>query len=162
MDYDETSEGDNDTFHLIDSRINGLSMKQVKKDYSYKDSCFAIEEHAKIKTENGTYAAKDITIGMKLSTGSEVVGLIRRQVSESCTLPNRVHVTPATLYWKAEENQWRRCGEEYESVPTQDEWISFVVVPNSQIELEDGTRVRDYMELCSPDAEQYYTQILEK
>jgi len=163
MDYDETSEGDNDTFHLIDRRINGVSMKkQVKKDYSYKDSCFAIEEHAKIKTENGTYAAKDITIGMKLSTGSEVVGLIRRQVVESCTLPNQVHVTPATLYWKAEENQWRRCGEDYEFVEKKDEWISFVVVPNSQIELEDGTRVRDYMELCSPDAEQYYTQILEK
>ncbi len=163
MDYDETSEGDNDTFHLIDRRINGLSMKnQVKKEYSYKDSCFAIEEYAKIKTENGICAAKDITIGMKLSTGSEVVGLIRRQVSESCTLPNQVNVTPATLYWKAEENQWRRCGEDYEFIAKQDEWISFVVVPNSQIELEDGTRVRDYMELCSPDAEQYYTQLLEK
>jgi hypothetical protein len=163
MDYDETSEGDNDTFHLIDRRINGLTMKkQVKKDYAYKDSCFAIEEHAKIKTENGLYAAKDIKIGMKLSTGSEVVGLIRRQVSESCTLPNQIKVTPATLYWKAEANQWRRCGEDYEFVDKQDEWISFVVVPNSQIELEDGTRVRDYMELCSPDAEQYYTELLEK
>jgi hypothetical protein len=163
MDYDETSEGDNDTFHLIDRRINGLTIKkQVKKDYTYKDSCFAIEEHAKIKTENGLCAAKDIKIGMKLSTGSEVVGLIRRQVSESCILPNQIHVTPATLYWNAEANQWRRCGEDYEFVSKQDEWISFVVVPNSQIELEDGTRVRDYMELCSPDAEQYYTQILEK
>jgi hypothetical protein len=40
------------------------------------------------------------------------------------------------------------------------EWVSFVVVPHSQIELEDGMIVRDYMELCSPDAEQYYTQRL--
>ena len=163
MDYDETSEGDNDTFHLIDRRINGLTMKkQVKKDYLYKDSCFAIEEHAKIKTINGLYAAKDIKIGMKLSTGSEVVGLIRRNVVESCTLPSQNQVTPATLYWKADVNQWRRCGEDYEIVSKPNEWISFVVVPNSQIELEDGTRIRDYMELCSPDAEQYYTKILEK
>ena len=30
----------------------------------------------------------------------------------------------------------------------------------SQIELEDGTVVRDYMELCSPDSEMYYTKCL--
>ena len=99
---------------------------------------------------------------MKLSTGSEVVGLIRRQVSESCTLPNQIKVTPATLYWNAAKNEWRRCGEDYPFMEAKEEWISFVVVPNSQIEMEDGTRVRDYMELCSPDAEQYYTQLLEK
>jgi hypothetical protein len=49
----------------------------------------------------------------------------------------------------------------YPFVKQEKEFVSFVVVPNSQLELEDGTRVRDYMELCSPDAETYYTAHLE-
>lgn len=159
MDYDETSEGDKETLNFIDSRLNGFT-KPKNKDYTYEDSCFAIEEHSKIKTKLGIVAAKDIKIGDTLSTGCEVVGLIRRQVTEVCRLPNGIQVTPATLYWKKEANQWSRCGEDYVWTTEPCEWVSFVVVPHSQIELEDGTIVRDYMELCSPDAEQYYTQHL--
>jgi hypothetical protein len=57
---------------------------------------------------------------------------------------------------------WVRFGELYRIHPVNMEMISLVVTPNSQIELENGLRVRDYMELCSPDAEMYYTQYLEK
>jgi hypothetical protein len=163
MDYDETSEGDKDTLNFIDSRVNGFT-RPKNKDYAYKDSCFAIEEHRMIKTKTGLKAASDIQIGDKLSTGCEVVGLIRRQITEICQLPNGVELTPATLYWNQATNQWNRCGEDYgwEKVEVEKEWVSFVVVPHSQIELEDGTVVRDYMELCSPDAEQYYSQLLTK
>ncbi len=159
MDYDETSEGDRDTLNFIDSRLNGWK-KPKNNDYTYEDSCFAIEEHSKIKTKSGLVEAKDIKIGDTLSTGCQVVGLIRRQVTEVCKLPNGIQVTPATLYWNKEANQWNRCGEDYMWTTEPFEWVSFVVVPHSQIELEDGMIVRDYMELCSPDAEQYYTQRL--
>jgi hypothetical protein len=159
MDYDETSEGDKETLNFIDSRVNGFT-KPKHKDYAYADSCFAMADHHKIKTKTGLKAAKDIAIGDKLSTGCEVVGLIRRKITEICSLPNGVDLTPATLYWNKEANQWNRCGEDYSWTKGEKEWISFVVVPHSQIELEDGTVVRDYMELCSPDAEQYYTQRL--
>lgn len=161
MDYDETSEGDKDTLNFIDSRVNGFT-KPKNKDYAYGDSCFAMADHHMIKTKSGVKAAKDIAIGDKLSTGCEVVGLIRRQITEVCTLPNGVQLTPATLYWNKDDIQWNRCGEDYSwtKEKVEKEWISFVVVPHSQIELEDGTVVRDYMELCSPDAEQYYSQRL--
>jgi hypothetical protein len=157
MDYDETPEGDAATLQWIEERINARS-SQGKK-YPYADACFAIQEDAKIKTESGLRAAKDIKIGDRLTTGCEVVGVIRRRVSEACVLSSGVKVTPATLYWQ--DTKWLRYGEHhiYEAVDA--EFVSFVVTPHSQIELEDGTRVRDYMELCSPDAEMHYTALLE-
>jgi hypothetical protein len=63
------------------------------------------------------------------------------------------------MYWA--NNQWRRYGDDFSVQKGIHEWISFVVVPNSQLELEDGTHIRDYMELCSPDAEMHYSKHLE-
>jgi hypothetical protein len=157
MDYDETPEGDAATLQWIEERINARS-SQGKK-YPYADACFAIQEDAKIKTESGLRAAKEIKIGDRLTTGCEVVGVIRRRVSEACVLSSGVKVTPATLYWK--DTQWLRYGEHHVYEAIDAEFVSFVVTPHSQIELEDGTRVRDYMELCSPDAEMHYTALLE-
>ena len=110
---------------------------------------------------HGLVAANQIQIGDYLTTGSEVVGIIRRQVSEVCILSDKLSVTPATLYWDQKANQWKRMGEHHTYRTHYAEFISFVVVPNSQIELEDGTRVRDYMEVCSPDSEMYYAEHLE-
>jgi hypothetical protein len=157
LDYDETPEGDAETLEWIEGRINGTP--SVGKTYPYKDACFSIEGDAKIKTKNGLKYAKDIKIGEELTTGSCVVGTIRREVSQVCTLPNGTRITPATLYW--DNNQWRRLGETYKYKETTYIFVSFVVVPNSQLELEDGTHVRDYMELCSPDAEMHYSALLE-
>jgi hypothetical protein len=159
LDYDETSEGDADTLRWIEGRLNAVP--SVGKTYSYADANSAINEEARIKTAHGLVAAKDIRIGDTLSTGSQVVGLIRREISEYCTLENGTRITPATLYWDIEAAQWKRMGEHHAYQTKRDVFVSFVVVPNSQIELENGLRIRDYMELCSPDAEMYYTEILE-
>ena len=158
LDYDETPEGDAETLEWIEGRINGRP--SVGKTYSYKDACFSIHGDAKIKTKSGLKSAKDIQIGEELTTGSCVVGTIRREVSQVCTLSNGTRITPATLYW--DNDQWRRMGETYKYEDTTDIFVSFVVVPNSQLELEDGTHVRDYMELCSPDAEMHYSALLER
>jgi hypothetical protein len=159
MDYDETSEGDAATLQFIEKRLNGRA-NQGK--YDYKDACFAIQENARIKLEKGVCEAKDVKIGDRLSTGGEVVGLIRREVTEVCQLPNGIEITPATLHWDPAVERWKRYGEHktYHTVAPK-VFVSLVVVPHSQIELEDGTRVRDYMELCSPDAEMHYSTIME-
>lgn len=159
LDYDEAPECDAQTLQWIEEKIN--ARKCEDKNYSYADACFAINETAKIKTMMGLKAAKDIQIGDELTTGSKVTGIIRRQVSEVCVITKDIHITPATLYWDAESNEWKRMGEHHVYQTTADEFLSFVVIPNSQIELEDGTRVRDYMEVCSPDSEQYYSAHLE-
>jgi hypothetical protein len=121
-----------------------------------------MNEETKIKTKRGLISAKDMKIGDKLSTGSEVVGLIRREASEICTLSNGVQMTPATLYWDKETEQWKRMGEHHAYTTDQKkEMVSFVVVPNSQIELEDGLIIRDYMEVCSPDSKMHYTAVFD-
>ena len=157
MDYDETPEGDEATLQWIEEKIN--AKKSTATHHSYADACFTIDETARIRTEKGLIQAKDIKIGDRLTTGSEVVGLIRREVSEVCTLANGVRMTPATLYWDV--NEWKRLGQHHAYQKVNCQMVSFVVTPNSQIELEDGMRVRDYMEVCSPDSEQYYSALLE-
>ena len=68
-------------------------------------------------------------------------------------------VTPSTLCWH--DNKWQRVGTFTEVKKETMELVSFVVIPNSQLELENGTRIRDYMELCSPDSEMHYSDHLE-
>jgi len=159
LDYDEAPECDEPTLRWIEKTIN--AKESTSTNYAYKDACFAINEEAKIKTMHGLVAANQIQIGDYLTTGSEVVGIIRRQVSEVCVLSDKVSLTPATLYWDQTANQWKRMGEHHAYREHHAEFISFVVIPNSQIELENGMRVRDYMEVCSPDSEMYYAEHLE-
>jgi hypothetical protein len=159
LDYDETSEGDKDTMNFIEGKVNSTI---IDKNYKFTEYCPAISEDAAIRTESGVKLAKDIKIGDKLVTGSEVVGLIRRVANEICVLPNGTIVTASTLFWNSVDNKWERFGDKYEIVNGKREMVSFVVVPNSQIELEDGLRIRDYMELCSPDSEMYYSKCLEQ
>ena len=158
LDYDETSDGDKDTMNFTEGRVNS---EVIEKDYEFTEYCPAISENTFIKTKNGLVQAKDVCIGNKLVTGGEVVGLIRRVINEICTLPNGTIVTPSTLYWNSDKNKWERVGDKYEFVKSTQELVSFIVIPNSQIELEDGLRIRDYMELCSPDSEIHYSNCLE-
>ena len=152
LDYDETTDGDKDTMNFVEGRLNSTV---VDKNYKFKEYCTAIGENTIIKTLNGNKLAKDIKIG------SDVVGLIRREVNEVCKLKNGTIITPATLYWNPDLNKWERFGEKMEIIEMRTELVSFIVIPNSQIELEDGLRIRDYMELCSPDSEIHYSKCLE-
>lgn len=158
LDYDETPEGDHSTMHFIESRINATI---ATTPYRFQEYCPAIAETVAVKTQRGDILAKDIKIGDKLTTGSEVVGLIRRKVSEVCILDDATVLTPSTLYWDSDCNRWIRMGEKSAVTKDDTELVSFIVVPNSQIELATGLRIRDYMELCSPDSEIHYSKCLE-
>jgi hypothetical protein len=159
VDYDETSAADTDTMQFIDQRLNGGSSEKEKA--RFREYGFGIEENTRIKMMNGvTKPAREIEIGDTLSNKSKVVGIIYREFNEICRLANGLIITPSTLYWA--DTKWRRFGETEHFTTTEKMiLISFIVTPNSQIELENGLIVRDYMELCSPDAEMYYSQCLE-
>jgi hypothetical protein len=113
LDYDETPDGDKDTMNYIEGRVNSCV---VEKHHPFTEYCSAIDENTNIKTVNGNKLAKDIKIGDKLVTGSEVVGLVRRVVNEIVKIPSGVITTPSTMYWNKEESKWERFGDKYEFV----------------------------------------------
>ena len=84
-----------------------------------------------------------------------MVGFIRKEVSEICRVFG-MKITPSTLYWNSKK--WARIGDHFPIEKVKMEFVSLIVTPNSQIELGNGIYVRDYMELCSPDTESYYSK----
>jgi hypothetical protein len=167
LDYDETPDADNYTMTYIQSVLNGLKYDIIteKRNENIPEYCSCIPESIKIKLKSGEYKkASDIKIGDKLSLGGEIIGLIKREVNSICKIDGIGSITPSTLYWNNLENKWIRFGQENKiyKLDSPEIMISFIVVPNSQIELENGYIIRDYMELCSPDSEMYYTKHLEK
>ncbi len=169
LDYDETSEADDYTMTYIQSVINGIKYNSSEKtlNQNIPEYCSCVQPLTNIRLSSGELkAAKDLKIGDNLSLGSKVVGIVYREVNAICNivqLEKDVYITPSTLYWNKEKNKWIRFGQENNVIHLEkpEKMISFVVVPNSQIELENGLIIRDYMELCSPDSENYYTKQLE-
>ena len=167
LDYDETSDADKESMRMVEGRINATVIQD--KPYPFKECGFGLAETERIWIiENGAPSLKlmsEICIGDQLSTGSQVCGIIRKQVSELCVIPSiradkpGVIVTPSTLFW--DNTKWIRFGEKFPIKQITINCCSLIVTPNSQIELENGIYVRDYMELCSPDAELYYSKHIE-
>lgn len=165
-DYDETSVGDEETMREVEHRLNAGRLP--KTPFVGTEYGAAVSPATRIRTQQGIRSANEIQLGDVLSTGSTVVGVIRKKVTEYAARPNGEEWALSTLYWDEGEGQWKRWGEgrlpssPASPPPPEKEFCAFVVVPNSQLELEDGTRIRDYMEWCSPDAEKAYTCQLEK
>ena len=177
-DYDETNTADTETMRFVESRVNGSAAASAAataaapKPYTFTDSTTAVQRSCRIKLKDGTYkAARNLQLGDELSTGSKIVGILHKQQTEFCCVPTAAgkpeFVSPATLLWNPAAAKWIRAGELHKpyslkSQPTSPlVFLSFIVTPNSQLELESGLTVRDYMELCSPDAETFYSRDLE-
>ena len=165
-DYDETSAADKKTMAMIQAKINGevpLSLSSQSIYTAFNEYSPALSPDTELRMRNGANRRADqIVLGDEFITGARVVGVIQKQIREFIETPTGHRITPATLVWR--ETVWIRAGE-YASVqkaPQPLTYISFIVSPSSQIELADGTRIRDYMELCSPDAERYYAEELKQ
>ena len=156
LNYDETREGDKDTMNMVDSIVNGRPMKT---EYPFRQYAFGLSK-IKIKMMDGIKSVDNIKIHDKLNNGSTVVGLIKRKVTEICKI-NDMIITPSTQYWDSTTNMWKRIGQVYKIYNETCILYSFIVIPSSQIELENGMIVRDDMEICSPDSESCYAYHIE-
>ena len=159
-DYDETEVAHEETMRLVETRINATPATSPSPPYPFSENSPSLHPRELVRMKDGTLKeARHVPIGSMLSTGSRVVGTLHKQVTEVCDT-----LGSATLVWQPAQHTWSRIGT-YTPVQTLDQptpYVSFIVVPNSQIELADGTYVRDYLELCSPDAEVLYANELNK
>jgi hypothetical protein len=163
-DYDETAEADAKTMEFIESRVNGPSSQassQTQERQTLTEANPSLHPETLVKLENGSLVkARELTVGQRLSTGDTITGILHKEVTEVCEIGKGEIVGSATLVWK--NGTWQRVGYytpllHYETPVV---FIGLIVLTGSQIELASGTRIRDFLELCSPDAEQYYSEAL--
>jgi hypothetical protein len=160
-DYDETSEADSKTMSFIESRINAKSSPPTHKTLT--EASPSLHPETLVKLYDGTaIQASQLRLGQRLSTGDVITGLLHKEVQEVCTLSEGELVGSATLLWNPILQEWQRAGLHtpilrYETPVV---FIGLIVLTGSQIELASGTRIRDFLELCSPDAEQFYSESL--
>ena len=168
-DYDETEEGGVDTLTMryIENRINSRN-EDIKQKYPFDEYFPSLEKGVEVLLEDGNVTTMEaISVGTKLSTGCTVIGKVQREISEYCVIDSYgikgpIITSSATLIWY--KQKWVRAGEIYKihKSTINPVFISLFVSPSSIIELASGHIVRDSIELCSPDAETYYSQQLKQ
>jgi hypothetical protein len=158
-DYDETAEADQATMQMIETRLNGTPNPSI----ALTENSPTFHPLTKVKLQDGSLCqVKDLQVTMKLSTGDSVTGLFHKEVREVCFLSHEEILGSATLVWK--DHKWIRAGMLYPILryETPVVFIGLITTTSSQIELASGRRVRDYLELCSPDAETFYAEKMDQ
>jgi len=162
-DYDETTNADADTMAMIEERINAKQQQQQQQQQESTENSPSFHPLTPIRLADGTYKfAHLLTTNMILSTGSRITGILHKQVTEYCHVSSNQTIGAATLLWNAEQEIWQRASTLYPVHTFEPPYvfIGLIVTPNSQIELQGNLFTRDYMELCSPDAETFYAEQL--
>jgi hypothetical protein len=173
MDYDETPTADEETMRWVERQIQplpSLSSPSVKAtEYG-----MAVSSDTRIRLSSGEVVCADkVKLGDKMVTGGTVAGVIRKEVEQWVTLSDGSRMTPSTLFWDATEERWKRWRDvlspssSTSSTPSTSStsmppiFCSWVILPHSQVELESGLRLRDYLEYASPETEHLYREHLE-
>ena len=161
-DYDETALADQATMQMIEERLNGSPSRSSS---SITENSPTFHPDTFVKLYDGSLCkVKDLQVTMRLSTGNWIGGLFHKEVQEVCQITDTEVVGSATLVWDKCKYQWIRAGTQHPLKRYQSPvvFIGLIALTGSQIELRSGLRVRDYLELCSPDAEQFYSEHLER
>lgn len=165
-DYDEAEEADEATMNAVLAQLNGnppptesACPQDIKFSYS---TC--ISPLTKIRMKDGNIRMiQDLQLGDSLSTG-RVLGIVKKEVDAYST--RWPSCTPGCAVWDSSANnghgEWvRAASPESLRHPHIQEWMS-LVVESGQFELEDGLRVRDYVEIHSPDTNLFYNGALQQ
>jgi hypothetical protein len=165
MDYDETPSADEETMRWVERQIQPSSSSSPSPSPSIPTEYgMAVSPETRIRLSSGdVISAEKVVLGEKLAGGGTVVGVIQKEVEQWTILQDGSAVTLSTLCWDATEERWRRLRDilpSTSSLPTRRIFCSWVVVPHSQVELESGLRLRDYLEYCSPETEHIYREHL--
>ena len=175
-DYDETTDGDMETMTHLQRQVNGnfasdlpapISVvaeggSQAPKNFTEYSPVLSPTTEIILKTGEAV-PVRSVRLGDYLSTNSQVVGIIQKEITEYCVLDG-VEITPSTLVWQ--NSVWERAGNflpvHTYSADSPRILTGLFASHNCQIELANGHIIRDYLEVFSPDSEQAYSKALEK
>lgn len=159
-DYDETDQGNHVTQEWVGRALNGV------KSYTI-DTCISYEVGSPsttfVKTYDGYKTLSSCKLGDRLES-SKIIGIQISNTDEVCHLPDGQSVCSGSLLWSPLKGEWIRAYTMYpiDKLPAPVETIALFVSPGAQYELEGGHRVRDAMEVYSPETKQAYADILLK
>jgi len=158
LDYDETEAADKPTMIMLEKVINNaLRRRPVKPIPDDMDYSPGFVSETRIALSGGGYIlANKITLGQQISTG-KVVGIVKKEVSHFVRIGEDL-ISASSLVWNKEVHKYERAYTMGRIINMTRNAYSFIVSPNSTIETRQGTHIRDYMEVMSPDAETLYAK----
>ena len=169
-DYDETEEGNSKTQIWIDASLNGGRRDGTSRPGTprpgtpYPETSYdiGVSSTTKIKTLNGLQEIGKVELGTYITKTDRVVGIQRSLITDVSKLPSGQIIGSGTLVWIPQTNKWIRAGNLYgmnlSYLSYQTETVSLFVSPGANYELEDGTIVRDAMEVYSPETKKAYAE----
>ncbi len=160
-DYDETEGGNAATQAWVDASLNGVRrVPTPHPDCSYEIGC---SPETKIQTDEGLKPLSAFKLGDTITGSSKVVGIQISEISDVCFLPSGIAIGSGSLLWNENHEKWVRA---YSLLPRDmihpQKVIALFVSPGAHYTLEDGTIVRDAMEIYSPETKQAYAEALRK
>ena len=168
LDYDETDTANEPTMTRLQTQVNGgITPTKLTHPSEYSPG---VHENTQInigrytQQQSQQQQAKDIKLDQCISAG-KVIGVVKKRV-DNFILMNEDILSETSLIWDASTNSWKRgyellaVGKAKKAKLSGDENVaySFIVSPSATIETRQGTCLRDYMEVMSPDAENDYTK----
>lgn len=158
LDFDETSNGDEPTMNWIEERLNGRRSIVTKKTYDYTT---VLAGSTRVIMKNGrNIPIGEVELGTELKHG-KVFGKVQKVVKEICITEFGTQITPANLLWDEASGRWIRAGDKYPiHTLTVPRIFYTLIVHGAIIALESGEHIRDYMEVHSPDSEQFYASAI--
>ena len=164
-DYDETEEGNNETQVWVNESLNGGRRDANSRPGTpYPEASYdiGVSSTTKIKTLNGLQEIGKVELGTYITKTDRVIGIQRSLITDISKLPSGQIIGSGTLIWVPQTNKWIRAGHLYSMdlsyLSYQTETVSLFVSPGANYELEDGTIVRDAMEVYSPETKKAYAE----
>ena len=160
-DYDETDDGDIATQEFVHRSLNGTKSPLDTSSLSYD---IGSPSSTRIHTLHGLKALDQVQLGDFVGK-SKVVGIQRSKIAEFCILPDGSKIAAGALLWNSEKEQWLRAYMLYpkESCTDMSEstiYISLFLNPGNHYILENGTIVRDALEVKDKDTMKAYIDAL--
>ncbi len=158
-DYDESDEGDTPCMAWVEKKVNGRAGVPYQGNFEG-----SLHPETMVRMADGSLMPiKAVQLGQRLANHGHVIGKVERKITKKISLAG-TEMAASTLVWSPTQQRWVRAAFLVEGEPanTHSEIFISLIVSNSVIELENGTVVRDYLEVMSKDTKMVYDDVMEK